>query len=604
MRRTLLAVVLLLSVLACARAEDPVYFADARLKAAVEQALYISDPTPTDMLSLTDLICPNSEDRANAISSLAGLEYAVNLRALNLQYHEISNISALSGLANLESVILLANCISNISSLSGLSHLRTLDLEQNEISNISALSGLSDLESVNLHRNRIRDISPLSSLTHLKWVDLRVNPLNRDTYHVYLAQIQANNPGVGLYYDAISDRHLVVSSATGGSVIRPGQGEFTYPLYEEVMLEAKADPCFEFVGWSGTCSSSDNPLLLIVDQDYNLQANFRSALGTIHVDDNAPGDPSPGDAAVSDPQEDGTSAHPFDRVQEAIDVAADGASVFIHAGTYHGTIDLLGKSITLTGFDPDDPNVVTWPVIDGGRIGPVVSLTQGEGSNCVLSGLVITGGWGRYVAAIHCFGSSPTIVNCLIVGNRAIEPDSAPVYCVDSDVTFINCTISDNQAGLSGAALYAVDSSITVVNSILWGNTPAEIQASGTGRPFVRYSTVAGGWPGPGCRGDDPVLVHAGYWAVPDESDASPGPDDPNAVWVMGDYHLQSRAGRYNHMIHKWVLDRVTSPCIDAGDPDLPVGSETPPNGGVINRGAYGGTTQASKSCDEQGNCI
>jgi hypothetical protein len=36
-------------------AEDPVYFPDANLKAAVESALGISNPTPTDMLSLTSL---------------------------------------------------------------------------------------------------------------------------------------------------------------------------------------------------------------------------------------------------------------------------------------------------------------------------------------------------------------------------------------------------------------------------------------------------------------------------------------------------------------------------------------------------------------------
>jgi hypothetical protein len=43
-------------------------------------------------------------------------------------------------------------------------------------------------------------------------------------------------------------------------------------------------------------------------------------------------------------------------------------------------------------------------------------------------------------------------------------------------------------------------------------------------------------------------------------------------------------------------LDDVTSPCIDAGDPNSPVGDEPEPNGDRINMGAYGGTTEASKS--------
>jgi hypothetical protein len=44
------------------------------------------------------------------------------------------------------------------------------------------------------------------------------------------------------------------------------------------------------------------------------------------------------------------------------------------------------------------------------------------------------------------------------------------------------------------------------------------------------------------------------------------------------------------------VIDDVTSPCIDAGDPNTPIGDELFPNGGVVNMGAYGGTAEASKS--------
>jgi hypothetical protein len=46
-----------LSVLLIARAEceEAVYFADVKLKTAVENALGIPDPTPTDMLDLIEL---------------------------------------------------------------------------------------------------------------------------------------------------------------------------------------------------------------------------------------------------------------------------------------------------------------------------------------------------------------------------------------------------------------------------------------------------------------------------------------------------------------------------------------------------------------------
>ncbi len=59
---------------------------------------------------------------------------------------------------------------------------------------------------------------------------------------------------------------------------------------------------------------------------------------------------------------------------------------------------------------------------------------------------------------------------------------------------------------------------------------------------------------------------------------------------------MKSEAGRWDPSIETWVLDEMTSPCIDEGDPSDDVGFEPNPNGGRINIGAYGGTAEASKS--------
>jgi hypothetical protein len=45
-----------------------------------------------------------------------------------------------------------------------------------------------------------------------------------------------------------------------------------------------------------------------------------------------------------------------------------------------------------------------------------------------------------------------------------------------------------------------------------------------------------------------------------------------------------------------WVLDDVTSPCIDGGDPNDDASAERMPNGGRVNMGAYGGSAYASMS--------
>ena len=98
----------------------------------------------------------------------------------------------------------------------------------------------------------------------------------------------------------------------------------------------------------------------------------------------------------------------------------------------------------------------------------------------------------------------------------------------------------------------------------------------------------------------DPLFANPGFW------DTNSTPDDPNDdFWVDGDYHLKSQAGRWDTNSQNWpctrlgtgwVIDDVTSPCIDAGDPNSLIGLEPFPNGGRINMGAYGGTVEASKS--------
>ncbi len=597
--RQVLVVLLLLAPAGSLSAQSPVYFADPKLKELVEMELWVTDPTPADMLGLTFL-----DASGVGIADLTGLEYAMNLRTfecihsqltslaplagmvnleslafnennisdlsplagltdlrslilhdneisdisplaglsklemLDLHANQISSASAVSGLTSLETLILEGNQISDISPLSGLNGLRALRLGINEISDLSPLSGLSNLETLSVYANQISDLSPLSSLsgltslqlsgnlisdiaalaslTSLGYLDLANNPLSSDACAVYVPQILANNPGIHLQYDPCTSRRLSISTTAGGSVVSPGEGQFGFEEGATVRLEAVADPGFKFTGFSGTYSSAENPAFITMDRDHDIQANFVSERTAIHVDDDAPGDLGPRNPGISDPREDGTRQHPFDRIQEAIDAAVSGATIFLHAGTYRENIDLLGKRIELTGFDPDDPDGAAWPVIDGGGIGPIVSFTHNEGTDCLLTGLVIAGGKGRQAGAILCTAASPTVSNCLIVGNCASDSDGAAIYCTDSHAAFINCTIADNYAGATGAALYLRNSPVIVANSILWSNAPAQILSSDTSKPTVRYSDVAGGWPGVGNSSANPRFAVAGHWVDKD----------------------------------------------------------------------------------------
>jgi hypothetical protein len=286
--------------------------------------------------------------------------------------------------------------------------------------------------------------------------------------------------------------------------------------------------------------------------------------------------------------------HPFDRVQEAIEVAKTGAKVTVRPGTYLETIDLLGKSIEINGLNSDDPNIAALPIINGQGEGAVVRCTQGEDPNCMLAGFVITGGRGGPAGGILCIGSSPSIKNCLIVGNRTMDPNGGAVYCRDSNAVFTNCTVSGNYGGSNGAGLWLNDSQAVVTNSIVWGNAPSEILAQGSIEPNIAYTDIAGGWSGGGNMDADPLFAQSGHWADPNNPTRVLTPSDPSAVWVPGDYHLMSQSGRWDPVMGKWVPDAMTSPCIDAGNALSPVGAEPMPNGSRINMGVYGGTDQAS----------
>jgi hypothetical protein len=165
-----------------------------------------------------------------------------------------------------------------------------------------------------------------------------------------------------------------------------------------------------------------------------------------------------------------------------------------------------------------------------------VSFYNGEGPDSILKNFVIT----KNFMAVFIAGSSPTISNLTIVNN---------VYGIEA----------------------TAGSDPNISNIIFWNNTDSDLFGC-----QVRYSRVDDADIGEGNIDGDPLFV------------------DPE----NGDYHLHSNRGRYWPEHNVWVLDRATSPCIDGGDPSFDPLNEPMPNGGRINMGAYGGTTQASMSPD------
>lgn len=137
----------------------------------------------------------------------------------------------------------------------------------------------------------------------------------------------------------------------------------------------------------------------------------------------------------------------------------------------------------------------------------------------------------------------------------------------------------------------------TVVNCIIWDcprpitladSSNTEIEDRGS-HLTISYSDIEGGQGGISVSGSQSTVA----WGQ-GNLDVDPLFADPS----IGDFHLKSTLGRWDPNEQVWIVDEMTSPCIDAGDPNDAVADEPVPNGARINLGAYGGTPEASQSAD------
>jgi len=228
----------------------------------------------------------------------------------------------------------------------------------------------------------------------------------------------------------------------------------------------------------------------------------------------------------------------FATIQKGIDTAVDGNVIWVYPGLYQEEINFLGKALVVQGVTAGTAGI---PVLHNpGDF--AVSFYSGEGPDSILRNFVIRDSF----MAVFIAGSFPTISNLTIV---------------------------DNTYGIEAYNIHGFEpyggSEPDISNSIFWNNAGGDFFGC-----QVRYSSISGGAKGEGNIEGDPLLV------------------DPD----NGDYHLRSWRGRYWPEHNIWVLDTVSSPCIDGGDPTTEPLDELIPNGSRINMGAYGGTVQASMS--------
>ncbi len=217
----------------------------------------------------------------------------------------------------------------------------------------------------------------------------------------------------------------------------------------------------------------------------------------------------------------------FATIQACIDAAVSGVDECVVApGTYHETINFLGKAITLRSSGGADVTTIDATGIGGS----VVTCASGEGPNTILDGFTITGGTGTivdyfaYGGGMYNDHSSPTVTNCAFSGNTATSKyaydagggmynsggsptvthcsfsentadDGGGMSNSNSNPTVVNCRFSENLAYWFGGGMCNNFSSPTVTTCTFSGNTGAFAgggMASTGGHPTVSDCTFSG----------------------------------------------------------------------------------------------------------------
>jgi len=217
---------------------------------------------------------------------------------------------------------------------------------------------------------------------------------------------------------------------------------------------------------------------------------------TWYVDDDAPNDPGPNNPQISDPSENGYPDHPFDMIQEGIDIASNGDIILVLSGTYVESVDFINKDIALRSdtdgdpatIDPDPHNTV----IDGDQKPRAVWIQNGQGQDTILEGFTVTNGDG----GIICINSSPTIKNNLITFNNLTYSDyGAGIFCYNSNSDIISNTITKNNSLHNGGGIYCELSNPTISKNIIAFNTSGNaggIDCNYSSSPLINNNIIFG----------------------------------------------------------------------------------------------------------------
>ncbi len=171
----------------------------------------------------------------------------------------------------------------------------------------------------------------------------------------------------------------------------------------------------------------------------------------------------------------GSNVSSHNSIQAAIDASMGGDVVVAEQGNwFFENIDFKGKDIRIVSGDTSstpatpDPNSET-TFISGRITDPnyLVTFNSNETSSAILEGFTLEG---SVQSAIYCNNSDPSIKDCIIKDNQAL--DGGAIYCSNANPTITDdCMIYNNTAERNGGGIYLNASVSTIEDVNIFDNT-------------------------------------------------------------------------------------------------------------------------------------
>ncbi len=150
-------------------------------------------------------------------------------------------------------------------------------------------------------------------------------------------------------------------------------------------------------------------------------------------------------------------------IQEAMDAAQDGDTILVAPGTYHSSVNFLGKAVhLLSSGGPAVTKII--------RNGSIVSFYNGEEPDSILNGFTLTDhNMSDPIGAVVCDDASPTIINNVFIDCLSGE-NGAGIGTYGGSPSIINNAFINNDAFMTEACMGGSGIFVEVGAPFVFGN--------------------------------------------------------------------------------------------------------------------------------------